>query len=249
MNNNLKAVSIKYGLIIAATGIAVSAITLSLGTGMSVSGGVLAVVLSILTWLIKIALFGMSHYEYNKKNNGYISFKDAIVIGLLIIAISHILSLAFSFFSYQFFMKETLDQQLENVGGYGVAVSYLPMLLWATLSGILIDIIVLFLVITVEAHWKIYKKAGKEGWAALIPIYSTVVMLDIIRKPAIWLLFLFIPFINIIFSIWMVNLLAKRFGKDEGYTIGLLFLPFVFYPMLGLSEEQMLAEERIDLGY
>jgi hypothetical protein len=247
MNNNLKAVSIKYGLIIAATGIAVSTITLSLGTGMSVSGGVLAVTLSILTWLIKITLFGMSHYEYNKKNNGYISFKDAIVIGLLIIAISHILNLVFSLASYQFFMKETLDSQLDGMSGF--ATSYTQIFLTAAFMGILVDIVILFVIITVEAHWKIFKKAGKEGWAALIPIYSTVVMLDIIKKPAIWLLFLFIPFINIIFSIWMVNLLAKRFGKDEGYTIGLLFLPFVFYPMLGLSEEQMLSEDRIDLQY
>lgn len=250
MNNIAKAVSIKYGLLIAATGIVVSTLTYTLGGGtISTAGGFLVAAVTAVTWLVKIVLLGMSHYEFNKKNNGYISFKHAIVIGLLVIAISHILNLAFSLISYQFFMKETLDQQLENVGGYGVSVSYVQMVLAGSISGILLDIVVLFFVITIEAHWKIYKKAGKEGWAALVPVYSTVVMLDIVGKPAIWLLLLFIPFINIIFGIWMVNLLAKRFGKDEGYTVGLLLLPFVFYPMLGLSEEQMLPEDSMNVQY
>lgn len=249
MNNITKAVSIKYGLLIAATGIVVSTLTYTLGGGTISTGSFLVAAVTALTWLVKIVLLGMSHYEFNKKNNGYISFKDAIVIGLLVIAISHVLNLAFSLVSYQFFMKETLDQQLENVGGYGVSVSYVWMVLAGSLSGILLDIVVLFIVITIEAHWKIYRKAGREGWAALVPIYSTIVMLDIVGKPAIWFLLLCIPFINIIFGIWMVNLLAKRFGKDEGYTVGLLLLPFVFYPMLGLSEEQMLPEDRVDVQY
>lgn len=87
-------------------------------------------------------------------------------------------------------------------------------------------------------YWRIFEKAGKPGWAALIPIYNTLVMLEIVGKPWWWFLLFFIPGVNIIFAIWMVNLLSLSFGKGTGFTLGLLFLSFIFYPILafGLAE-------------
>ena len=91
-------------------------------------------------------------------------------------------------------------------------------------------------VLLIVSLWKIYSKANKPGWACLIPIYNIIVLLRIIGKPWWWLLLLLIPIVNIVFAIWMTNLLSKSFGKNEGFTIGLLFLPFVFYPLLGFGE-------------
>jgi len=93
--------------------------------------------------------------------------------------------------------------------------------------------IVLLMIIS---QWKIYEKAGKPGWAVLVPIYSIIVLLEIIKKPGIWLLWLLIPGVNIIFAIWAINLLSKSFGKSEGFTIGLLFLPYIFYPILAFDK-------------
>jgi hypothetical protein len=45
-----------------------------------------------------------------------------------------------------------------------------------------------------------------------------------------------IPFVGIIFGIWLINMVSKSFGKDEGYTLGLIFLPFVFWPILGFGD-------------
>jgi hypothetical protein len=47
-----------------------------------------------------------------------------------------------------------------------------------------------------------------------------------------------IPYVNIVFSIWASNRLAKSFGKSEGFTIGLILLPFIFYPILGLGDSE-----------
>jgi len=44
-----------------------------------------------------------------------------------------------------------------------------------------------------------------------------------------------IPGVNVIFSIWTTNLLSKSFGKNEAFTVGLIFLPFIFYPILGFG--------------
>ena len=84
--------------------------------------------------------------------------------------------------------------------------------------------------------WRIYKKAGQPGWAAIIPFYNIIVWLKIISKPAWWLILFFIPFVNVVISIWMTNLLAKAFERKIGFTFGLLFLSIFFYPILAFKD-------------
>ena len=93
--------------------------------------------------------------------------------------------------------------------------------------------IVIFMIV---CKWKIYQKAGKPGWASIVPIYGTLVFLEIIRKPWWWFFLLIIPGVNFIFGIWATNLLSKSFGKNEGFTIGLLFLSIVFYPIMAFDK-------------
>ncbi len=100
---------------------------------------------------------------------------------------------------------------------------------------IILIIYLAIIVLIIVADWMIYLKAGKPGWACIIPIYNILVLLEIIGKPWWWLLLFLIPVVNIIFLIWMINLLSKSFEKSEGFTIGLLFLPFIFYPILGFG--------------
>lgn len=95
--------------------------------------------------------------------------------------------------------------------------------------------------ISVIGMWKVYEKAGKPGWACIIPIYNIIVMLEIIGKPMWWLLMLLIPCVNIVFAVWMINLLSKSFGQSEGFTIGLIFLPMIFYPILGFGNYRYLG--------
>lgn len=96
-------------------------------------------------------------------------------------------------------------------------------------------IIIVFAVFMIACRWVIYQKAGKPGWAAIIPIYDTLILLEIIRKPWWWLLLMLIPIVNIVIAIWAINLLAKSFGKNEGFTIGLILLPIIFYPILAFD--------------
>ncbi len=97
----------------------------------------------------------------------------------------------------------------------------------------LISIIIVVLLIV--ALWKVYTKAGKPGWACLIPIYNLIVLFEIVGKPWWWLLLMLIPVVNVVFLIWTFNLLSKSFGKDVGFTIGLILLSVVFIPILGFG--------------
>ncbi len=91
------------------------------------------------------------------------------------------------------------------------------------------------MILVIVALWKVFEKAGKPGWAAIIPIYNIIVLLEIVGKPLWWIILFLIPLVNIIFGIWTTNLLSKSFGKNEGFTVGLIFLPFIFYPILGFG--------------
>ena len=92
------------------------------------------------------------------------------------------------------------------------------------------------IVLMIASIWVIFNKAGKPGWASIIPIYNIIVMLEVVGKPWWWLLLMmFVPIVNVVFAIWMINLLSKSFGKGVGYTLGLLFLSIIFYPILAFG--------------
>jgi hypothetical protein len=104
--------------------------------------------------------------------------------------------------------------------------------------GFILLILFIFLLVSLPSilgMWKVYKKAGKEGWASIVPIYNFIVLMEIVNKPAWWVLLLCIPIVNIYFSIVIINRLSLSFGKDTGFTIGLLFFPIIFQPILGFD--------------
>ena len=103
-------------------------------------------------------------------------------------------------------------------------------------------IILLILILPqIIGNWFLYKKAGKPGWAAIVPIYSTIVWLKVIGKPWYWLLLFLIPYFNLVFLIWAQNLTAKSFGKGVGFTVGLVLLQIIFLPILGLDSSEYIG--------
>ena len=96
--------------------------------------------------------------------------------------------------------------------------------------------------ITAIGLWKMFEKAGKPGWAAIIPIYNIIVMLEITGNPMWWLIMLFIPIVNIIFSIMLLNSLSKSFGQDIGTTLLFIFLPFIGFPMVGFGSAKYVGQ-------
>lgn len=105
------------------------------------------------------------------------------------------------------------------------------------MSGALIVFYAVIIVLYVVAMWKVYTKAGKPGWAALVPIYNIYVLLQIIGRPGWWLLLYLIPFVNIIISLITAMDLAKVFGKSGLFGVFLLWLfSFIGYPILAFGK-------------
>lgn len=109
------------------------------------------------------------------------------------------------------------------------------------LSAGLILFILAIAVFYIYCMWKIYRKAGYQGWEAIVPIYNTYILLKIVGKPWWWLLLMLIPGVNIVFAIWTYNMLSKSFGKTELFTVGLLLLSFIFFPILAFGDAKYLG--------
>ena len=108
----------------------------------------------------------------------------------------------------------------------------------AAIGGVSMIIQIVMMVILIVSMWKIFSKAGKPGWAAIVPIYNVIVMLEIAGKPVWWIVMFFIPIVNIVFSIMAMAALFQNFGKGAGWVVGAIFLPFIFYPMLAFGSAE-----------
>ena len=105
--------------------------------------------------------------------------------------------------------------------------------------GAIISLLYLVMIVAaIAGMWKVFEKAGQPGWASIVPIYNLVVLLQIVNKPIWWIVLLLIPLINIVILIMVSIALAEKFGKGGGFAVGMVFLPFVFYPMLGFGDER-----------
>ncbi len=101
---------------------------------------------------------------------------------------------------------------------------------------------------------KLYKKANKRTSDAIIPIYNLFVLIQITEIPIFYFLLFLFPVINILLIIYIEYKLYKIFGASLPFLFGLIFLPFIFIPMLSfgkykyknrLDKEKEEAEDKI----
>jgi hypothetical protein len=94
------------------------------------------------------------------------------------------------------------------------------------------------IIFEIASYWRVYQKAGKPGWASIIPIYNAIVLLEIVGRPWWWILLWLIPLVNIVVGIIVILDLAKSFGKGVGFALGIIFLTFIFIPVLAWGDAQ-----------
>ncbi len=117
-------------------------------------------------------------------------------------------------------------------------------------------------ILTLAGLWKMYAKAGRPGWSAIVPVYNWWVWIDIIERPKWWFwamiaaaLLSWIPLLGVAISIGAAVLyllacldMAKRFRQGTATGIGLWILPFVFAPMLGFGSARFQGGASPDQG-
>jgi len=179
-------------------------------------------ILTILQWILPIVGVVVAITRL-KTNHNLVSFGKSLGAGVLVAFGYSILSTLMTAILYPDFVTDAfgflLQAQLIYFMMLSVAVLYILLM-----AGI----------------WYTLKKAGKPGYAFLIPIYNIIVMLEVAQKPLWWFVMFLIPIANIVFAIMMLNAISKNFGKDEGFTVGLIFLSPIFWAILGYGDSKYL---------
>lgn len=106
---------------------------------------------------------------------------------------------------------------------------------------LMIVLSIVFMILSLIALWKIFEKAGVEGWKCLIPIYNVYIEFKIATGNGWMFLLLFVPFVNFVVLIWYYLKLAKVFGKSEAFAVGLIFLNVFFILILGFGEDKYIG--------
>ncbi|MBN1942160.1 MAG: signal peptidase I [Phycisphaerae bacterium] len=96
-------------------------------------------------------------------------------------------------------------------------------------------------ILTIAGMWTTFKKAGRPGWAAIIPFYNMYVATEVAQLSVVWFVLLFIPVANLVATIMISIKIAENFGKGGGFGIGLWLLPVIFYPILGFGSAKYLS--------
>ena len=99
-------------------------------------------------------------------------------------------------------------------------------------------------ILMIVSLWKIFKKAGKPGWASIIPIYNIYIMCEIAEKEWWYVLLSCVPFANIYAMIVLYNGMAKRFGKSGGFVAGMILLPVIFFPILAFGKDAAIVNNQ-----
>ena len=108
-------------------------------------------------------------------------------------------------------------------------------------------VVIAFVVLMIVANWKIFTKAGQEGWKSIIPFYNLYTELKIVGMNPWLFLVAFIPFVGgLIFAI--VNIIAsvklsKVFGHEIGFALGLIFLTPIFRLILAFGSSEYVGPQ------
>lgn len=108
----------------------------------------------------------------------------------------------------------------------------------AVLAGVLVGTLISLTVgiLLIVCTWRVYTKAGRPGWASIVPFYNFYVLLKIVGRPGWWLVLFFVPVANVVVLVIVCVDLAVSFGEESWFALLLIFLPFVGYPILAFGD-------------
>ena len=90
-------------------------------------------------------------------------------------------------------------------------------------------------VLAIVGFWTMFAKAGRPGWAAIIPSYNLYTLCKVGGRPGWWWLLFLIPFVNIVMAFIVFHDVAKAFGKSTLFGVLMVFFSFICALIIGLG--------------
>jgi hypothetical protein len=132
---------------------------------------------------------------------------------------------------------------LDNYGFDNDTLLFIKGILIASL---VVGVIIYFII--AASYAKIFKKQGEKAVKGYIPIYNVCVLMKIVGMNPLAVLLLIIPIVNLFLLALLSVRVANKFSKSAGFALGLLFVPFICYPVLAFqgSSKKEKVEESIE---
>jgi hypothetical protein len=105
-------------------------------------------------------------------------------------------------------------------------------------GGIELFAVLALTIVIFAGFWKTFEKAGEPGWAGLIPIYNLYVLVRVSGNAWWWFILFFVPLVNFFATVKISIDIAGKFNRGVLFGLGLTFLSFIFYPVLGFGDYQ-----------
>jgi len=102
---------------------------------------------------------------------------------------------------------------------------------------------VIFAILLIIALWRIFEKASVPGWMSIVPFVNAYQEFKITWGNGWLFLLMFIPIVNIVIEIITMVKLSKAFGHGGGYACGLIFLPTIFFLILGFDDSRYIGPQ------
>ena len=99
------------------------------------------------------------------------------------------------------------------------------------------------IVVSLIGMWKVFTKAGKPGWAAIVPFYNAYCLFEMTFGNGWLFLLCFVPCVGTVMMVILCFKLAQAFGKGIGFGLGLLFFDFIFMMILGFGDAEYIEIE------
>lgn len=113
----------------------------------------------------------------------------------------------------------------------------------ASISVGYIIVCLVLVVVSLVGMWKVFEKAGKPGWAAIVPFYNMYCLFEMSFGNGWLFLLAFVPCANFVVAVMCYFKLAKAFGKGIGFGFGLLFFNFIFMMILGFGDAEYIGPQ------
>jgi Family of unknown function (DUF5684) len=112
----------------------------------------------------------------------------------------------------------------------------------AVIFGVIAILYVAWIVLVIASMWRLFNEAGQKGWCAIVPILNIIVLLKVVHKELWWIILFLIPCVSIVAAFIVYIDLAKAFGKNTLWGVGLILLPWITFPALAWGSSQYLLQ-------
>lgn len=144
-------------------------------------------------------------------------------------------------YNYDYYTTTTASFDPNALGiGLGIGTTLFTLILFSIIGIIILG----FVLFEMYAMSLLFKKAGKPAWAAFVPIYNTIVKLEIIGYKWYYIFALFAsgvpwigPVITTLFNITSGIKLAKAYGRDVGFGVGVALAGAIFIPIMAFDKK------------